>query len=821
VTGVAPPNEINVDDSGAVAGHDVVLRGITAAGRDVIIRQQTVHVTSAPTVRPAELLPEVAVFVDREDQVGELCRILAADRDEGPAMVLISGPPGVGKTALALRVAQRVRGRFDSGSLFIDLAGAGALPLRPDAVLEEFLLALGANRVPQALDDRARLYRSLLASGRYLVVLDNVHDITQLWPLLPGSADCAVLITSRRWLVLPELCRSMALEALTERFGVELLAAIAGQERIATQVDDAVSIVASCGGLPLAIGIAAARLAVRPHWRLQQLARRLTNVRRRLGELDMGDIEVRAGFELSYRDLGPEAQRLFRLLGLVHTVDFPPWLPAVLLDTGPDEAEEYADQLCEAHLLQILVDDEDGVRYGFHDLLRAFAAERLAAETDEAERSAALTRGLDGWIAWTLHADAAYSAANSAVWDRPADLSIPDEPITRPTRWFDRERANLLRVIEQAHSAGRWPVTWRLASAMWQYLEITARWTDWRAACGLGLDGARRAGDPVAEGSCLRLLGRLELASGHVDEAAALLGQALEILSEARDAHGEAMSLKDMSVVERLRNRHVIASELLLEALDGFRRLDAGFWTAIVRRELGIEYRYQCQWEHARRQLTEGVAAFIEQGERLQIAQTRFELGVVDRLSGDWDAAEASLTAAGEIFDDLGARRNQAWVLRELALVAAGRGEIAAAIVQLERCLQLWGEMEDARQHAGTLHELALLHQRRGELDRAMDASARAADIFEEVHDAHSAARVLVTFATQSVAAHAPERAVPAAERALDALRAGNDLLWEVRAQRALASAHTALDNERAARDAAVLAEGLARYARATDDIRI
>src|SRR5262249_49163626 len=230
---------------------------------------------------------------------------------------------------------------------------------------------------------------------------------------------------------------------------------------------------------------------------------------RRLGELHMGDEEVRAGFALSHEGLEHEARRLFRLLGLVNLVDFPAWLPAVLLGAEPDDAEELAEQLSEAHLLQVGDADARGsARYRFHDLLRAFAAERLDAESDEEEQSAALTRILDAYLFLTIRADAGFSAANSATWGQ-WDAELPPLPAAYQheaddhLEWFATERANLLRVIERAHQARRWQTAVRLAVAMWQFLEVTARFADWRAAFDLGLDAARQAGDPTAEGSCL------------------------------------------------------------------------------------------------------------------------------------------------------------------------------------------------------------------------------------------------------------------------------------------------------------------------------
>jgi tetratricopeptide (TPR) repeat protein len=626
---------------------------------------------------------------------------------------------------------------------------------------------------------------------------------------------------------MPEGTRIIALEALDERFGMELLGLVAGAERVQAQAADALRIVHSTGGYPLALRIAAARLAGRPQWRLSRLADRLDDQRRRLGELQMGDEEVRAGFALSYDGLDPDARRLFRLLGLVNLVDFPTWLPAVLLDAEPDDAEELAGRLSEAHLLQVGEADASGsARYRFHDLLRAFASERLEAESDEPEQSGALSRMLDAYVLLTIRADAGFSAANSAIWG-PWDAQLPPLPAEYVhetddhLEWFTKERANLLRVIERAHGAQRWETALRLAVAMWQFLEITARFADWRAAFDLALDAARQAGDEVAEGSSLRLLGRLELTRGNIDAAAGLFEQALALLASAGDVHGTSMARKDMSVVARLRNRHGASIDMLLSALDGFIGLAEHYWVAIVRRELGIEDRYEGQWAEAYEQFRQAIAVFESIGEDLQTAQTRFELAVLERLRGNWAAARLSLDLAAPVFDQLDARGQQAWALRESALVAAGTGDLDMAVSQLTRCLDLWQELDDARQHAGTLHELALVRQRRGEVDEALAASREAAEEFREAGDELATARALVTQAALSTETGAPEEALATVEQALPVFRACADLLWEVKAQRARAAAYRMIGNADAAREADVLADGLGQYVRAADEIRI
>src|SRR5664280_173871 len=287
-------------------------RDAYTAGRDLLIQM------AAPEqARKRRDLPrDVPDFTGRR---AELTRLLAnLDRTgaglTGVVIYAIDGMAGVGKTTLAVHAAHRLTTRFCDGQLFLDLHGFAhdRDPTDPADALDALLQALGvtANNIPRSVEERAALYRTAMAGKRILIVLDNAASVAQVRPLLPGSAGCVVLVTSRRYLSGLEGTVALSLDILKQRDAVELFSRVAGADRVAGQAADVAEVVELCGLLPLAIRIAGARLASRPRWSVADLTRRLRDQHRRLAELAVGDLSVAAAFTVSYQDLSTAARRM-------------------------------------------------------------------------------------------------------------------------------------------------------------------------------------------------------------------------------------------------------------------------------------------------------------------------------------------------------------------------------------------------------------------------------------------------------------------------------------------------------------------------------
>ncbi|WP_167346426.1 AfsR/SARP family transcriptional regulator [Kitasatospora phosalacinea] len=350
----------------------------------------------APPAPPAQLPADVSDYTGRDELCAALCADLAPG---GPAMpvVGVSGLGGVGKSALAVHVAHAVGGRYPDGQLYVNLRGAGALPADPGEVLAGFLGALGVAdaALPQGTAERAALFRSRVAGLRVLIVLDDARDTRQIGPLLPGSRSCAVLVTSRAWLSGLPMTRQVGLEPLTPEESVRLLSAIAGEPRVAAEPAAARRLAAACGFLPLAVRTAASRLAARPAWELSHMADRLASERRRLAELETGELAVAASFRLSYDQLDAETARAFRLLSLADGPGVSSAAAAVLLALPEPEAERLAESLTDLGLLSCPYPG----RYQYHDLLRLFARELVREVDGEAAGRAAVERLLRHYLA--------------------------------------------------------------------------------------------------------------------------------------------------------------------------------------------------------------------------------------------------------------------------------------------------------------------------------------------------------------------------------------------------------------------------------------
>jgi DNA-binding SARP family transcriptional activator len=341
-----------------------------------------VAIAAAANLIPRQLPPGAAAFTGRAREVGELAHRLTrpAGGDGQAAVVAITGFPGIGKSELAINVAHRVAGHYPDGQLYVDLRGSTAEPIGPGKVIEWFLRALGVGRreVPGDEAERVMMYRSMLARRQMLLLLDDALDEDQVRPLIPGSRTCRTLVTGRRVLPLLREARLVVLDAMTDLDAGDLLRAMVGEERVSSEPVAAASIVAACGGVPLALCIAAARLTVRPAWSLEHLAGLLADEEHRLDELAYGHASVRAGLEASYQGLGRSrssremnALLAFRMLGRWRSATITAVEAAALFGKAAPHATCALDALADANLLTSAA---PGV-YQLPVLARVFAAE--------------------------------------------------------------------------------------------------------------------------------------------------------------------------------------------------------------------------------------------------------------------------------------------------------------------------------------------------------------------------------------------------------------------------------------------------------------
>ncbi|WP_340684089.1 NB-ARC domain-containing protein [Amycolatopsis coloradensis] len=431
------------------------------------------------------------------DALRALSADLGAGRRRSGRVAILSGPPGTGKTTLAVRVAHNLAEEFPDGRLFLKLRGMSAEPANPADVVHLILRSLGveAVRIPADPDDRVSLCRSLLQDRATLIVLDDAADEAQVRPLLVGGPRCLTLVTSRQMLVGLEGASRLALDVFGEDDAVALLSTIIGADRVARERREALELVELCGRLPLALRIAGNRLASRPTWPLSRLVDQLRDRGRRLATLTAGDLDVRSVFELSYRQLSPNAAAVFRRLSLVPAADFSVGAASTLIEAaGEDDAAVFLEELTDASLLQ--TSQENG-RYQFHDLLRVFATERLAREEAPDAVEAAENR-LAGWLVRTATAAGRYFHPTDGVSPLPvATPSFGDH--SGAGRWLEVELKNWHAAVKSVAARGDHRPVLDLAESMHWYSEIGGTASTWYDVFELAVNAAIALGSDREE----------------------------------------------------------------------------------------------------------------------------------------------------------------------------------------------------------------------------------------------------------------------------------------------------------------------------------
>ena len=600
----------------------------------------------------------------------------------------IGGTAGVGKTALAVHWAHLIADRFPDGQLFVNLRGIGdSPPMTPAEVILGFLDALQVplGRIPASPEAQAGLYRSLLAGKRMLVLLDSARDADQVRPLLPGSASCLVVVTSRHQLAglaVTEGAREICLDVFTEEEARDLLALRLGMQRLASEPEAVGRLTALTARLPLALSIAAARTAGRPGFRLATVAAELGDARSRLDVLDAGDAasSVRAVFSWSYQNLNSPAARMFRLLGLHPGPDVSAPAAASLAGIPPDQARHALAQLTGAHLLS----EHAPGRYAFHDLLREYAAEQARDNEDQAGFREALHRVLDHYL---YSARAADSLLDPAREPHPLTVAAPQPGVTPEQfgsfddamAWFEAERRVLLASIALGADAQLGTYTWQLPWALTTYFRRRGRREEWAAVQHTALTAVQRIEDAAEQAYALADLGRASVRLGSYADARIQLSQALQLFEEMDNPVGLARCHIEFGRLLRMQTRYREAVDHAEQALDLF--CSTGYRTGQAGALNNAGWYLSMLGDHreALVRCQEALALFGELADRDGEAVTSDSLGHIYHQLGQFPEAAARYQHSLELSRETGDYYNQAHALGQLGAVHKDAGEYAAA----------------------------------------------------------------------------------------------------------------------------------------------
>ncbi|ANN16154.1 XRE family transcriptional regulator [Amycolatopsis orientalis] len=716
-----------------------------------VAKQSRAQPAAAPAPAPAGIygspligvLPaDVDDLTGREHDLGAL-RTLVADLGDGRRragrVAVLSGPPGTGKTTLAVRTAHDLAADFPDGRLFLKLRGMSSEPNEPADVLHVILRSLGVDavRIPADLEDRVSLCRSLLQDRATLIVLDDAADEAQVRPLLVGGPRCLTLISSRQMLVGLEGASRHSLDVLGEDEAVALLSAIIGSGRVGRERSAALELVHLCGRLPLALRIAGNRLASRPTWPLSRLVEQLRDRSRRLTTLTAGDLTVRGVFELSYRQLTPAAAMVFRRLAVVPAADFSVGAAMTLIEAQEeDDAALFLEELADASLLQ--TSQENG-RYQFHDLLRVFAMERLTQEETPDAVEAAENRLAD-WLVRTATAAGHYFQPSDGMSPPPVPTPSFDDH-AGAGRWLEVERANWLAAVKSVAARGDHRPVLDLSDSMHWYSEIGGTASTWYDVFALAADAAVAIGGKREEAVHRNYLAWvLTTLCDQPDEAAKMARRAWDAAVEAGDRREQAWARVYLSSAH-LRGGELKESAALFD--DAVRLFEeAGYPLGLhVARAMRGTYLYRNgQFDDAAVEF-EACVRYFEQGHdgtSTPVDETTYAyllLRSAQNLTalGSADLALAQYETALALFYRHGAAMGQGRALQETGKLLRGQGDPAGARDRLTRALAVFERIGLTQSQVDTLCDRAALSDEQGDPASARGDRERALSLCDRL----------------------------------------------------------------------------------------
>jgi tetratricopeptide (TPR) repeat protein len=661
---------------------------------------------------PKQLPTAPAIFTGRSTEVATLEDIAMAPGEAcRPAIAVIVGSGGLGKTSLASHWLHNASGRYPEGTLYAELGGhsmGDAVP--PGDVLAGFLRTLGVapDSIPVGVSQRAALFRSATTGKRMAFFLDNAASVAQVRALLPGSAPEAgppsgellgypslVLVTARWRLagLAVEGAQFLELGPFEEPAARELLGRIAGEERLAAEADASREVVRLCGGMPLAVCVSGARLAAHPRWSVSRIARELATERGRLSALSLtDDLSVRAAFDASYRTLPPDAARAYRMIAMIPGQDFSVDLATAVLDDTEEHTQQLLDALTD---ISLLTEDLEG-RYHMHDLARLHAREQAGHGSSDGERDQAIARAVAWYLRETVAADLVVLPGRWRLGPMYEQAPVARSAYASPAEaldWLESRIPSLLATVRAAHDAGLHGDAWQLCEALWGVVLFRKHYATWLASHEVGLRSAQACADGLAEAQMHIQLGSAHRSLRGLDIAARHFSQALDLFRAAGHRLGEASALDHLGVVQLRSARYEEAIGNFEKARDIHLSIGRPRGIALMNFNIGQALAASGHPDEAIGLLRTAEAQFADITEQYHRARALTALGGALIEARHPQDADEPLREALSITEELGSSYDGARVHVRLADLGEALGQPRRAREHLEQALALFTEL--------------------------------------------------------------------------------------------------------------------------------
>jgi len=720
-------------DALSLNGHTRELFTLAARGRiaaaEVLTALRDGWASSSAAAASRTLPRDIASFTGRLKELSRVMERWATEARDGRVVSIhaIGGMAGIGKTTFAVHLAHLLAEDFPDGQFFLPLHGhtPGQEPVGPADGLASLLLTAGvsARQIPPGIDERAARWRDYVSGKKILLVLDDATGHEHVRPLLPGTPGSLVLITSRRRLAALEDAEVVSLDALAPDEASTLLVTLVGRAGLAADTAAAGEIAALCGYLPLAIGIVGRQLGHHPTWNAKSLARELAATRDRLGLMAAENVSVAAAFDMSFRDLGVDAGRMFRRLGVPPGPDIDAHAAAALDGTDPDQARRSLEELYDQHL----IDQPAPGRYRFHDLLRERA--RTLADEDPAHSHAAAKRLLDYYRDTALAAGGRIAARvrgsrRPPLVDPPA-YAAPMADSLHATRWLEVERTNLHAVADYAAANGYPGHAAQIATAVAGFLFTRGYWDQIIALQRTTLAAARRAGDMPAQAAAFTQMSLAQALLRDTSAAAESQRRAFALYREFADRRGLGDAMHSMSLIHQIATDKPAAITAAQSAVDLYKEVSDELGQADGLNQLGFAYWQADNYEAAIASAQQALNLSHDLGDKLGQAVALETLALSQLWIGIYPAAIASFQQSLHLNREIGDRQGEGSCLAGLGWAQRSAGDYAAAVAYQHRALQLFRQIGDAANAAMCLAELGILQQ------IALDYSVAAASFQE------------------------------------------------------------------------------------------